>query len=586
MLDEFQKRRYVSDVFVELDEFLDPVDPFAKRGCFGGGKGGGGGGTTYVQPSTSSSTQVTEPWSGVQPYLKTAYSLASNAFQTPIQYFPGDTFVPMTGTQQQALGDIANRAESGSPTMNTANNQLQSTLGGNYLYSNPAFNYLGGAASGQNVGSNVGYDLMGGIAQGQNMANNPVYNLLGPTAQGAQTGTNPANYLLGGMAGGQYLGSNPANYYLNNVASGVNNAYNPGMADLTQAASYGDVGSNVGYGLLSPTAQGAYLNSNPYLDQMYTAATDPMVRQYQNAVAPGIDSTAERAGRYGSDAYQNMHSQAQQNLAKSLGDTAANIYGQNYAQERGLQQSAQNQLSGLNQAELARQTQSALGLGQLYQGGTGQQVQAGLGLGGLYGNELNQMLGAGSTIGSLYGQDLNRQLQAAQGVGAAYSGDIGQQLQAGSTLGDIQLNELNQQLQAGQNLGNMYNTERENMLRSAVLAPTYAQNDYTDLNQLYNVGAAQRSEQQQQLADQIARYNFGQLEPRQSIAQYLSLLYGGSGLGGAVSSSGTSTTPLYGGSALSSGLGGAIGGGALGSMLGINPLYGALGGGLLGGLFG
>jgi hypothetical protein len=85
---------------------------------------------------------------------------------------------------------------------------------------------------------------------------------------------------------------------------------------------------------LDRTLGGAYLNANPYLQGAIDATARGVTRNYQTAVAPGIDSAFSQAGRYGSGAHLAAHQQAQQNLAAQLGDLAANLGYQNYAAER------------------------------------------------------------------------------------------------------------------------------------------------------------------------------------------------------------------------------------------------------------
>lgn len=95
--------------------------------------GGGGGNTTTVQKS--------DPWSGQQPYLKDVFSQAQNQFNsnTP-QYFPNSTVVPFSPETQTALNLTTLRALNGSPVENAAQNQLSSTLNGDYLYGGQGFN--------------------------------------------------------------------------------------------------------------------------------------------------------------------------------------------------------------------------------------------------------------------------------------------------------------------------------------------------------------------------------------------------------------------------------------------------------------
>lgn len=91
---------------------------------------------------------------------------------------------------------------------------------------------------------------------------------------------------------------------------------------------------------LSSTLSGDYLNSNPYLDAMYNTAASRVGEQYREAVAPSIGAQFDSAGRFGSGMYQNMMQNSEQQLADSLGGLAANIYGNNYQQERGRQMQA------------------------------------------------------------------------------------------------------------------------------------------------------------------------------------------------------------------------------------------------------
>lgn len=109
---------------------------------------------------------------------------------------------------------------------------------------------------------------------------------------------------------------------------------------------------------------GSMLNSNPYLDKMANAADNSIVRNYQTAVAPGVDSSMERFGRYGSGALDNAQSQSRQDLATQLGNVNAGIYGNAY------QQGQQNML----QANAIAPQTANLGLGlQQAQSAVGQQ---------------------------------------------------------------------------------------------------------------------------------------------------------------------------------------------------------------------
>lgn len=97
----------------------------------GGGKGGGGG----------SSTTVATPWSGVQPYLTSAYEQLSAAHGAgPPEYFPGSTVAPTDPATTAALDRMQGRAETGSPLVAASQDQLTRTMAGDYLSDgNPYF---------------------------------------------------------------------------------------------------------------------------------------------------------------------------------------------------------------------------------------------------------------------------------------------------------------------------------------------------------------------------------------------------------------------------------------------------------------
>lgn len=139
-------------------------------------------------------------------------------------------------------------------------------------------------------------------------------------------------------------------------------------------------------GQLTDTLSGAYLNSNPYLDQTYDYAADAVTRNYRNAVAPGIDSRAINSGRFGSEFNRTMRNDAQDNLGRTLGGMGANIYGGNYQAER------DRQMQGLQMAPgIANQDyydyDRLLGVGQATEGKAGEQLQSDIDRFNFYQNE-------------------------------------------------------------------------------------------------------------------------------------------------------------------------------------------------------
>ncbi len=124
-------------------------------------------------------------------------------------------------------------------------------------------------------------------------------------------------------------------------------------------------------GLLMNTATGGMLNSNPYIDQTFQRGAD----QIRSNVAGQFAGS----GRYGSGA-----------MARSLGDTLGNyatgLYGQNLANERGLQQQAQAQLGQFQASDYGQR----IAANQALQGQINDQAQLQLAGSGL-GAELSQM---------------------------------------------------------------------------------------------------------------------------------------------------------------------------------------------------
>jgi len=103
-------------------------------------------------------------------------------------------------------------------------------------------------------------------------------------------------------------------------------------------------------GGLSGTAAGQYLNANPYQQQMMQAATRPLQQAFSEQVLPGISSLYSRSGRLGSGSMERALGTVSEQFGRSLGDITSNIAGQQYQQERGLQQQAALQLANLAQA--------------------------------------------------------------------------------------------------------------------------------------------------------------------------------------------------------------------------------------------
>ena len=114
----------------------------------------------------------------------------------------------------------------------------------------------------------------------------------------------------------------------------LNPAQLGGVGMTINRALGGDALTNAGYGNVMDTLQGKYMNSNPYLDQMFSGAANKITDAYRTGTAAQTDAAFANSRNYGGSAYQQMVGQNQTNLADSLGNLASNIYGNNYNMER------------------------------------------------------------------------------------------------------------------------------------------------------------------------------------------------------------------------------------------------------------
>ena len=116
-----------------------------------GGTGGGTGGPgSFADPfrgwdfSSSQENQLTTaPWGPIQePLLRGVRQAESQVLDRPLQYFPGQGFVPFAPETQTALAAQSGRAVAGSPLTPQAQGQLMGTLGGEYLGQGPGWDQI------------------------------------------------------------------------------------------------------------------------------------------------------------------------------------------------------------------------------------------------------------------------------------------------------------------------------------------------------------------------------------------------------------------------------------------------------------
>lgn len=237
--------------------------------------------------------------------------------------------------------------------------------------------------------------LLGGLGGGNSSASTQQSNLAPWQVPYVQQGLNAARQVFQAGPQAPYPNSGVAP-----LSQTTTNAIQ-GIADPTNVNAYGQIrnyalgqatagnnmqtpmvgASNVGeQQYITNSLNGAYLNSNPYIDRTYEQAA--------RGVQAGYDSQFASGGRLKSGA-------AARALAGGLGDLATNVYGQNYQQERDRQQQAAgmaiNRSGQINQ--IAQGNQNAFLNNQQF--------------GMNYGmNAANTALGAQDRIMDAYGQQM------------------------------------------------------------------------------------------------------------------------------------------------------------------------------------
>jgi hypothetical protein len=116
--------------------------------------------------------------------------------------------------------------------------------------------------------------------------------------------------------------------------------------------------------------------------------------------------------------------------------------------------------------------------------------------------------------------------KAAQLAYSNYGNERGMQEQAVARLGDITNQTFNQRLAAAQGLGSLSEQQAARQMNAAQLAPSLAAADYSDIQQLMNVGATQEDYARQKLQSDISRFEFNQNKPYNKLQSYLSAAYG------------------------------------------------------------
>ncbi|MFD2207220.1 hypothetical protein [Kiloniella antarctica] len=169
-------------------------------------------------------------------------------------------------------------------------------------------------------------------------------------------------------------GDNP-NYYPGSTVVGFSPETQQALSNTRQMAMDGSSLQNAGLEQAEKTVNGDYLaEGNPYMQQAFNSAAQPMIDNFNKQIAPGIDSSFAKAGRLGSNAYADARNTAEQTVSNSLSDLSGKMAYQNYGDERNRQtqfsamapelaQSRYNDANQLARVGAAREGQSQAELG-------------------------------------------------------------------------------------------------------------------------------------------------------------------------------------------------------------------------------
>jgi len=142
----------------------------------------------------------------------------------------------------------------------------------------------------------------------------------------------------------------PGTYYPGQTYLDPNANQTAAMEQMAANANVNDPMLQNASNLNNQMIQGDYLQNNPNFNAVMSTAGRAATDQYNQAMT-NTNSAASMSGRYGSDAHSRMASNNSSNLAQSLSDTAGQMAYQNYANERGMQNSAMNNAQQIAQGQ-------------------------------------------------------------------------------------------------------------------------------------------------------------------------------------------------------------------------------------------
>jgi hypothetical protein len=248
-----------------------------------------------------------------------------------------------------------------------------------------------------------------------------------------------------------------------------------------------------------------YAGSNPYLQQSIDSTLGDVTRNWNNVQKPQWDTSMQRSGSFGNSGIAQANQMAQSDMQRNMGNIASGMRMQDYTQQQQLGEAAANRNLQAGQFNASMGDAAAARASQM--------------------NQFNAGLGESAAA---------RAMQAGQ---------------FNATMGENY---------AGRQ-DSMFNQGQGRALSALGMAPAFAQQDYTDINQLQQAGAAYQGQNQRLLDNQYMQF----LESRNFPREQLDVM--GNALGRSYGQTNTTTQP--GASTGSQIVGGALTGAGLYNLL-------------------
>lgn len=457
--------------------------------------GGGGGG------SKGESQQKNDPWDGLKPYLigldgKTGIMPEAERLykESSPQYYQGNTYAGLNGTQQNAMDSLA--AYYSSPD-SMAGANAASNVGGRLLDSGAQSNQTGynlgvaGADQSARLNDLGNYYTKVAFNQSANMPGAAPMTSVGPMGANLQS-----------MVAPQTAGSMQAPQITIQNASG---------------ATSQPLGSS---GVDWRTAIGETLKgdvTNPYLSQISDTVTRKATDNFTTSIMPQIRGGAQMAGQFGGSRQGVVEANAMKDLNQGISDSIGNIYGNAYNQAQQAKNASALQLSGQESGERIQNNQISASAALQQAALANQRAMQDAQLAYQAQRDNNQF--------QLNSGELALRSQIGLGQLGLDSRKLGLDYQIG--LGKLGLD--NQQLGMVQQMNGV------GLLNQA------AQQPITNYQGLLGIGNLQQQDSQNQINADLQRWNYNQTAPWRNLENYMGLVTGSGGRYGEGSGSSSST---------------------------------------------